>query len=92
MAPQVQKIEQRTTESGNKEPQYFLHYQGWNKKWDEWVEQARVMIYNEENLLLQKQHNSKKRAAANSKKNEVRSPVSASQLACELMPKLIPAG
>ena len=28
---------------------YYLHYQGWNSKWDEWVGIDRIMEYNEEN-------------------------------------------
>ncbi|KAI5952461.1 EAF3 [Candida jiufengensis] len=28
---------------------YFLHYQGWNSKWDEWVSIDRIMEINEEN-------------------------------------------
>ena len=43
---------------------YFLHYQGWSKKWDEWVDARRMMVYNEENLKMQKEHNAKKRHAA----------------------------
>ena len=39
---------------------YFLHYQGWSKKWDEWVDARRMMVYNEENLKMQKEHNAKK--------------------------------
>lgn len=28
---------------------YFLHYQGWNSKWDEWVTELRILEDNEEN-------------------------------------------
>ncbi|CAH2351714.1 chromatin modification-related protein Eaf3p [[Candida] railenensis] len=34
---------------------YFLHYKGWKPKWDEWVEQSRVMEWNEENVKIQKE-------------------------------------
>jgi hypothetical protein len=43
---------------------YFLHYQGWSKKWDEWVDGRRMMDYTEENLKAQKEHNAKKRHSA----------------------------
>lgn len=33
---------------------YFLHYKGWNSKWDEWVPRDRIMEINEELLQLQK--------------------------------------
>ncbi|XP_002120071.2 mortality factor 4-like protein 1 [Ciona intestinalis] len=33
---------------------YFVHYNGWNKHWDEWVPESRVMKYNETNLQKQK--------------------------------------
>nr|CAH8876514.1 unnamed protein product [Trichobilharzia regenti] len=29
---------------------YFVHYQGWNKSWDEWVTEKRMFKYNEEGL------------------------------------------
>lgn len=32
----------------------FIHYNGWNKSWDEWVEEDRVLKYNESNLQKQK--------------------------------------
>jgi len=34
------------------EPSYFIHYQGWNSKWDEWVDPARLKVHNEENLKI----------------------------------------
>ncbi|KAI5965178.1 EAF3 [Candida pseudojiufengensis] len=33
---------------GNDQTVYFLHYQGWNSKWDEWVSIERIMEINEE--------------------------------------------
>jgi len=30
--------------------QYFIHYQGWNKNWDEWVPESRILKINPENL------------------------------------------
>jgi mortality factor 4-like protein 1 len=41
------------TEIKNKVPQYFIHYNGWNKGWDEWVSYPRVLKLNEENLKKQ---------------------------------------
>lgn len=32
---------------------YFVHYQGWNKSWDEWVPENRVLKYNEANIEKQ---------------------------------------
>ena len=45
---------------GNKGYYYLIHYNGWNKHWDEWVPESRVLKYNDSNLQkqkdLQKQH------------------------------------
>jgi len=38
----------------NPEMQFFVHYQGWNKNWDEWVDEARVHQYNETNVASMK--------------------------------------
>ncbi|XP_034250762.1 mortality factor 4-like protein 1 isoform X2 [Thrips palmi] len=41
--------------SNDKGPiKYLIHYAGWNKNWDEWVPEDRVLKYNEQNLLKQK--------------------------------------
>eukprot|EP01113_Clastostelium_recurvatum_P034526 TRINITY_DN4693_c0_g1_i3.p1 TRINITY_DN4693_c0_g1~~TRINITY_DN4693_c0_g1_i3.p1 ORF type:complete len:349 (+),score=65.25 TRINITY_DN4693_c0_g1_i3:238-1284(+) len=32
---------------------YLLHYQGWNDRWDEWVDASRLLKYNDENKQLQ---------------------------------------
>lgn len=32
---------------------YFVHYLGWNNKWDEWVPENRVLKVNEANLAKQ---------------------------------------
>lgn len=32
--------------------EYFVHYQNWNKKWDEWVTDNRIHQYNEANVAL----------------------------------------
>lgn len=31
----------------------MVHYEGWNKKWDEWIGPDRVLELNEANLVLQ---------------------------------------
>ncbi|XP_070543225.1 mortality factor 4-like protein 1 isoform X2 [Ptychodera flava] len=38
-----------------KQTKYFIHYNGWNKNWDEWVPESRVLKYNEANLQKQKE-------------------------------------
>eukprot|EP00054_Salpingoeca_dolichothecata_P012122 m.67296 g.67296 ORF g.67296 m.67296 type:complete len:297 (-) comp19795_c0_seq3:41-931(-) len=47
------------------QPMYFVHYKGWNKSWDEWVPESRVLEINKDNLaqqkLLEKQAKSGKR-------------------------------
>lgn len=34
---------------------YFLHYKGWNNKWDEWVSSERVLEFNDDNLGLSRE-------------------------------------
>lgn len=36
----------------NPDRQYLVHYQGWNKNWDEWAGEDRVFAYNEANKAL----------------------------------------
>jgi len=33
---------------------YLIHYQGWNKNWDEWVSDSRMLKQNQENLERQR--------------------------------------
>uniref|UniRef100_A0A2P2I5W6 Mortality factor 4-like protein 1 n=1 Tax=Hirondellea gigas TaxID=1518452 RepID=A0A2P2I5W6_9CRUS len=33
---------------------YFVHYAGWNKNWDEWVTESRVLKLNDANMTRQK--------------------------------------
>ncbi|GIX80682.1 mortality factor 4-like protein 1 [Caerostris extrusa] len=35
--------------------EYFVHYNGWNKNWDEWVPEIRVLKFNETNVQKQKE-------------------------------------
>ncbi|KAF0381911.1 MRG-domain-containing protein [Gigaspora margarita] len=37
-------------EGGDVGPQYRIHYKGWNKKWDEWVSESRILKMTEENI------------------------------------------
>jgi len=34
--------------------QYYIHYQGWNKNWDEWVTESRMLKQNGDNFEKQK--------------------------------------
>ena len=34
---------------------YYVHYSGWNKHWDEWVNETRVLKHNLTNLIKQKE-------------------------------------
>uniref|UniRef100_A0A3Q3XMK9 Chromo domain-containing protein n=1 Tax=Mola mola TaxID=94237 RepID=A0A3Q3XMK9_MOLML len=38
-----------------KQIKYFIHYSGWNKNWDEWVPESRVLKYVDSNLAKQKE-------------------------------------
>lgn len=38
-----------------KQVKYFIHYAGWNKNWDEWVPESRVLKYNDANVARQKE-------------------------------------
>ena len=31
---------------------YFIHYKGWKRRWDEWVPEAKLLKYNAENIML----------------------------------------
>nr|CAD7439081.1 unnamed protein product [Timema bartmani] len=39
----------------DKQNQYLIHYAGWNKNWDEWVPEGRVLKYQEINLQKQRE-------------------------------------
>lgn len=38
-----------------KQLRYFIHYAGWNKNWDEWVPENRVLKFNDANVTKQKE-------------------------------------
>lgn len=39
----------------DKMTRYLIHYNGWNKNWDEWVPENRVLKFNEANLQKQRE-------------------------------------
>lgn len=39
----------------DKVTKYLIHYNGWNKNWDEWVPESRVLKFNEANLQKQRE-------------------------------------
>ncbi|RZF44454.1 hypothetical protein LSTR_LSTR002227 [Laodelphax striatellus] len=39
----------------SKKPEYLIHYLGWNKNWDEWVPESRILKYNEINVKKQQE-------------------------------------
>ncbi|TWW75749.1 Mortality factor 4-like protein 1 MORF-related gene 15 protein [Takifugu flavidus] len=55
----------------DKQIKYFIHYSGWNKNWDEWVPESRVLKYVESNLQKQKEL---QRANHKTKKNKQKAP------------------
>lgn len=48
---------------------YFVHYDGWNAKWDEWLKAPRMMKDTPENRQLAKQKQDEAKAAARQKKS-----------------------
>ena len=59
-------------ETKDKTNRYFIHYNGWNKSWDEWVPETRVLKCNDAGFQkqkeLQKAHITQKKAKAAAKK------------------------
>ncbi|EZA61890.1 mortality factor 4-like protein 1 [Ooceraea biroi] len=57
----------------DKQIKYFIHYAGWNKNWDEWVPESRVLKYNEANVQRQREvqraHSNQQSAQKNKKGN-----------------------
>lgn len=46
--------EAKVLEVDSPKKRFYVHYLGWNRKWDEWVDMDRLMKHNEENLQKQK--------------------------------------
>jgi len=42
-------------DSKDTKQQYRIHYNGWNKKWDEWVQETRIVKHNEAGIQKQKE-------------------------------------
>ncbi|XP_039297025.1 mortality factor 4-like protein 1 [Nilaparvata lugens] len=62
------KCLQNRYDEKNKTSEYLIHYSGWNKSWDEWVPESRVLKHNDSNL--QKQKDLSKAQKANRKKGK----------------------
>lgn len=48
-------LKSRVNEEDHATNEYFVHYAGWNKSWDEWVPEMRILKYNETNVAKQKE-------------------------------------
>ncbi|XP_018324250.1 mortality factor 4-like protein 1 [Agrilus planipennis] len=65
----------KATVTKEKQVKYFIHYAGWNKNWDEWVPESRVLKYNEANVARQKEvqkAHSTNLSSSKAKKNKAR--------------------
>ncbi|CAG8526646.1 3009_t:CDS:2 [Acaulospora morrowiae] len=51
---QFDTFDTKHPKSGLTGPHYLIHYKGWKNTWDEWVEEPRVLKFNEANLNKQK--------------------------------------
>lgn len=47
-------VQTKGPDAKDKEPKYFVHYQGWSKNWDEWVGIDRIQEFNDANLAAMK--------------------------------------
>ncbi|CAJ2635338.1 unnamed protein product [Trifolium pratense] len=52
--PRIYEAKVQKAEIRKNEWKYFVHYLGWNKNWDEWVGESRLMKNTDENI--EKQH------------------------------------
>lgn len=76
-----QILERRINKRRSEKPgEYKIHYQGWNKRHDEWVLDDRILPKNSSNLLIKKEldermkvqlENEKRQNQMNSKKSLV---------------------
>lgn len=48
--PLIYEAKIQKVDTKNKQTKYLIHYHGWNKNWDEWVPEARMLKYTELNL------------------------------------------
>ncbi|XP_049530760.1 mortality factor 4-like protein 1 [Anopheles darlingi] len=63
----------------DKQVKYFVHYAGWNKNWDEWVPENRVLKYNEANCQRQREVTKLHSSLVKNKKNSAKAKKSESQ-------------
>ncbi len=74
------KLDRDGVPRGTRLPKYFIHYNGWNKKWDEWVTAIRMLKHNESNLerkrelVLAHEANVRAKRMASKRKLETASP------------------
>ncbi|XP_076064057.1 mortality factor 4-like isoform X2 [Oratosquilla oratoria] len=54
-----------------KQVKYLIHYAGWNKNWDEWVPESRVLKLNDANIQRQKDLQKAHEASLNKKSKKV---------------------
>merc|ERR1712218_694215 len=52
--PLIYEAKIQEVEMQNSIPKYFIHYKGWNKNWDEWVPEARMLKFTDDNVEHQK--------------------------------------
>merc|ERR1719245_1499196 len=52
--PLIYEAKIQSVETQNGIPKYFIHYRGWNKNWDEWVPEARMLKFCDRNVEIQK--------------------------------------
>ena len=52
--PLIYEAKIQRVEIQNGIPKYFIHYRGWNKNWDEWVPEARMLKFCSRNVEIQK--------------------------------------
>ena len=66
---QIRKVLAPNSTSIDSQWQYFIHYQGWNVKWDKWVTQGSLLPDNDETREIAKRAKEQaKRTKASSKK------------------------
>ncbi|XP_054286814.1 mortality factor 4-like protein 1 [Macrosteles quadrilineatus] len=64
----IAKCMQTRYNEKEKVSEYHIHYSGWNKSWDEWVPESRVLKFNEANLQKQRDlHKAQKNEPKNKK-------------------------
>ncbi|XP_014221767.1 mortality factor 4-like protein 1 [Trichogramma pretiosum] len=71
------KLLKSSVTKDGKSTQYYIHYAGWNKNWDEWVPEDRVLKFNDENVKKQKETSLKHEQSKESKQSSRKSSGSA---------------